>query len=138
MAVLNVMTGIFVEGATKAALNDRNTVIQDELSRRKSYVNDVKTIFMEADVDHSGKVSWEEFENHLQDERVRAFFSSLEIDIAEACGLFRLLDVDGNGDITAEEFISGCLRLKGSSKNVDMATLLYENKRICKRQNSFM
>merc|ERR1712032_1039058 len=43
--VLNVLTGVFVDSAMKAAQRDRDTVIQAELDENKSYLNQIKTIF---------------------------------------------------------------------------------------------
>jgi len=31
--------------------------------------------------------------------------------------------------VSIDEFIQGCMRLKGNAKSMDMATMLYENKR---------
>merc|ERR1719443_1001542 len=92
VAMLNVVTGIFVESATKTALHDRNTVIQDQMNAQNSYVEDVREIFSEADIDGSGTVTWSEFEGILEDERVVAFLNTMEIDPSEARGLFHLLD----------------------------------------------
>merc|ERR1711862_993694 len=52
------------------------------------------------------------------------------LQITEAHGLFRLLDIDNSGQVSIAEFVLGCLRLRGSARNVDVATLLYENKRM--------
>merc|ERR1711972_113952 len=54
----------------------------------------------------------------------------LELETSEAEGLFHLLDVDESGEVGIEEFIMGCMRLKGTAKSIDLATLLYENKRV--------
>lgn len=138
MALLNVLTGIFVDNAMKATENDKDMVIQDEMERQSSYLNDVKQMFREADVDKSGDLSWEEFENHLEDARVKAYFKSLELDASAARGLFKLLDQDGTGHIDIDEFMMGCMRLKGQAKSIDIATLMYENKRLVGKWNKFM
>merc|ERR1712023_172002 len=51
------------------------------------------------------------------------------IDVAEAKGIFNLLDLDKSGSVTIEEFVFGLMRIKGAAKAVDTATLIYENKR---------
>jgi len=127
-AVLNVVTGVFVENATKLAGQDRDLVIQHNLAQREEYIEDALTVFREADTDHSGLVTWEEFQSHLADPRVQAFFSVLELSGTEARRLFRMLDLDRSGTVSPEEFVTGCMCLKGTAKTLDVAALLMEHK----------
>merc|ERR1712232_1335168 len=60
---------------------------------------------------------------------------ALGVHTDEANGLFELLDDDDSGEVDVDEFVSGILRLKGAAKAVDMATLLYENKKIFRKIN---
>merc|ERR1712224_1178065 len=39
----------------------------------------------------------------------------------------------GSGTVGVDEFVVGCLRLRGEAKSVDVATIMYENKRIMSR-----
>merc|ERR1712046_378034 len=55
-----------------------------------------------------------------------AYFSSLGINMQQACKLFQTLDSDKSGSIDIEEFTDGCLRLKGEATTVDMAILHHE------------
>jgi len=87
-------------------------------------------VFQRCDDDKSGYIDAEEFDLHLSDHRVRAFLHHLGLDIPEAHGLFRLLDIGGTGRVYAKEFVLGCQQLKGPAKNVDVATLLFQNKRM--------
>merc|ERR1712193_331044 len=100
------------------------------MSKQESYINDVKKVFEEADDDHSGNLSWSEFQEHIKDERVQAFFRALELDAAEAQGLFQLIDTDSDQTVHLNEFINGCIRLKGQAKSLDLVTLLHENKKV--------
>merc|ERR1711972_972244 len=70
-----------------------------------------------------------DFEFLISEPSYQSYLSSLDIEHSEARGLFTLLDTDGSGDVTVEEFVAGCLRLKGAATAVDMVTLLYENKK---------
>lgn len=125
--VLNVVTGAFVDNFHIVSQRDRDVVIQDEIKREKKYIRDVKAIFDGADEDHSGMLSLEEFEHHLMDTRVKAFFSTLELDVSHAKALFQLLDTDGTNEVGIDEFVSGCMRLKGNAKSMDVNMLLYES-----------
>jgi len=48
------------------------------------------------------------------------------LDIDQVRTLLTLLDRDQNGEVDIEEFITGCLRLKGGAKSLDMAILQYQ------------
>merc|ERR1712032_1073255 len=87
------------------------------------------------DKDGSGDVSSNEFMKMLDDENMRVYLNSLGIQASEAQGLFDLLDCDDSGSVSIDEFITGCLRLKGEARSVDVATLMYENKKLVKKFN---
>eukprot|EP00746_Dinoflagellata_sp_MGD_P145812 gnl/MRDRNA2_/MRDRNA2_78375_c0_seq2.p1 gnl/MRDRNA2_/MRDRNA2_78375_c0~~gnl/MRDRNA2_/MRDRNA2_78375_c0_seq2.p1 ORF type:complete len:643 (-),score=129.41 gnl/MRDRNA2_/MRDRNA2_78375_c0_seq2:262-2190(-) len=137
-AMMNVVTSVFVEQAAKNAWNDKNWVIEEQMSKQESYINDVKKVFEEADEDNSGNLEWTEFEKHMADPRVQAFFQALEIDSAEAKGLFQLIDTDGDNRVQLNEFVNGCLRLKGQARSLDLVTLLHENKKMHLKLRDFM
>jgi len=137
-ALLNVVTGLFVEKAMASALDDRDAIIQEQLAREGSYVNEVRAAFAEADQDGSGTITLDEFQIHLRDERVQAYFKSLELDPSYAVDLFHLLDLGDTGAVNTEEFVLGCLRLKGHAKSIDVATLKYESKRMTHQWNHFV
>merc|ERR1719222_707680 len=75
-------------------------------------------------------ISREEFMSQLEDPDMCQWFTSLDIDPSEARALFLLLDTDESGAIDSEEFMQGCLRLRGPAKAIDLATLMYFNKRL--------
>jgi len=136
--LLHVIVGIFVDSTMTASRNDRDLVIADELSRKDSYMAQMSEVLKETDTDGSGTISWEEFEGQLQDERVTAYFAALELDMAEARGLFELLDTEETDEVPIDEFVLGCFRLKGGAKGIDLAALMYENKKMMKTFKHFM
>lgn len=135
--VLNVITGSFVDNFRVVSQRDREVVIQDELKREKKYVRDIQAVFEGADTDGSGMLSLEEFEEHLTDSKIKAFFHTLELDVSQGRALFQLLDTDGTNEVGIEEFVSGCTRLKGSAKSVDVNMLLYESEFMMTRMCDF-
>merc|ERR1712125_148890 len=68
---------------------------------------------------------------------MKQYFVAVDIDVHEAEGLFHLLDINDSGLVGIEEFIMGCMRLKGTAKSVDLATMLYEQKRENKKFDTF-
>jgi len=64
---------------------------------------------------------------------VKTYLGALGLDTCEVEGLFKLLDVDGSGFVDLDEFVMGLLRLKGMAKTVDVATLMFEHKKLSKQ-----
>lgn len=122
-ALLNVVTGVFVNKALKLAEGDQDLMLIEHNKSRKEHTAAVKAVFDKADVDGNGCLSREEFAQHFDDPCVRAFFVSLDLDFdsVDPEQLFDLLDFDGNQMIEHEEFIYGCSVMKGVARNLDLA-----------------
>merc|ERR1719199_1840014 len=86
----------------------------------------MREVFREANGGITGVMTWEMFESQLDKRNMQEYFRAIDVDPSEARGLFRLLDLDGSGAIDAEEFLSGCLRLRGPAKALDLALLMHE------------
>merc|ERR1719498_1208064 len=90
----------------------------------------MREVFREANGGISGVMTWKTFESQLDKPNMQAYFRAIDVDPSEAKGLFRLLDLDGSGSIDAEEFLSGCLRLRGPAKALDLAILMHEVRKV--------
>jgi len=122
IAVLNVVTGFFVDSAMCAVARAKDVELGDQM--RAIFEKSVRGGRA------SQMLSWDEFRGLLEDPHMANCLHVLGIDPSEAKGLFTLLDTDSSGEIDAEEFVLGALRLKGNAKAVDLATLMYFNKRM--------
>merc|ERR1712232_266251 len=131
--VLNVLTGIFVHVAMQSSVMNREIAIDEAISNRDSIVKEVIELFLEADTDGSGALSWSEFEEFIQDEKVKAFFMSLELDISSCSRIFHLLDSSGDNALDAHEFVEGCIDLRGMARRVDITLLQRENAALSKK-----
>lgn len=136
-AVLNVVTGVFCQSAIESAQRDQDFASSQLISRKKEVVAELRKLFGKVDEDCSGSITSDEFEVLLQDEGVQSYFAALELDASDASMLFTLLDTDRTEDLCVDEFVLGCLRMRGGAKGVDIARLLYENKRLMKGIDRF-
>jgi len=114
LVMLNLVTGVFVEGAQRIIKEDRD----NELVRQ------VCKLFILTDDDASHTLSWTEFEEHLEDTQMDIFFEAVDLNRQHARVLFDLLDADNSGTLSVEEFVRGCLRLKGPARSIDLANLV--------------
>jgi len=124
--LVNVFAGVFVEHAMQAGSKDRELQIRNQIDQDFHNLKQLQRVFEELDVNNSGKLSLDEFENHLSDERAMAYFSAVKLDVSEVPRLFRLMDTDNSGSVDIEEFIVGCERLKGESRSLDIKVALLE------------
>mmetsp|Transcript_104033 Transcript_104033/g.320906 ORF Transcript_104033/g.320906 Transcript_104033/m.320906 type:complete len:268 (+) Transcript_104033:2-805(+) len=119
-AVVNIVTGVFVESAMQLHHADREVIVHEELESKKTYLRSMKEVFDELDEDGTGLITLQEFESKLNDERVIAYFNALKLDISHARTLFWLLDVDHSNEVNIDEFLTGCYKLQGESRSLDL------------------
>eukprot|EP00439_Symbiodinium_sp_Y106_P076877 s2205_g15.t4 len=127
--VLNVMTGVFVENASRMTAADEEMCMMEELRARKDYVDTVSRLFSECDIDNSGNVNWEEFQACASDLHFQTCFKKLGIAIdteAELRNVFHMLDFQNNGSVSVEEFAIGIQMFSGGAKSIDVARLMFE------------
>jgi len=116
LAMMNVITGIFVESALKNA----------ERMKDASFMSHVRSLYKAADVDNDGTISKVEFETCMGDPAVQVYMEQLGINMADARYLFHVLDDDQSGTIDSEELLNGLIRLKAGAKFTDIMTILQE------------
>ena len=61
-----------------------------------------------------------------------------EISLEDARRLYDVLDVSRDGHVDVEEFFCGCERVKGSARNIDIATLLMHTSYVTNQLHIFM
>lgn len=137
-AVLNVVTGVFCQSAIESAQRDQDMVMQAIIANKKHHINKLRCLFREIDSDESNSITLAELEKRMQDQNVQAYFTSLELDVDDAWSFFKLLDTDRGHSIEIEEFLMGCMRLRGPAKALDFAKLMHEHQMLTKNLTTFM
>eukprot|EP00928_Gymnodinium_smaydae_P014174 TRINITY_DN15150_c0_g1_i2.p1 TRINITY_DN15150_c0_g1~~TRINITY_DN15150_c0_g1_i2.p1 ORF type:complete len:726 (+),score=161.48 TRINITY_DN15150_c0_g1_i2:57-2234(+) len=127
--VMNVVTGVFAERASTAALRDRTNAIQAVSDKKDAFAKEVLNIFMAADQDRSGTVTLRELTALFDNPTVRSYFDLLELGTDQIVGLFDILDPQGNGCVEAEDFVAVCTRIRGGAKGIDLALLAWDFRR---------
>eukprot|EP00929_Paragymnodinium_shiwhaense_P019648 TRINITY_DN13325_c0_g1_i1.p1 TRINITY_DN13325_c0_g1~~TRINITY_DN13325_c0_g1_i1.p1 ORF type:complete len:643 (+),score=163.30 TRINITY_DN13325_c0_g1_i1:121-1929(+) len=118
--VMNLVMSVFLDKVTRTVREDKDDTIKER----------VASIFAENEVAVEDadnlEISWEQFAEKLKKPALQEYFRSIDIEPteSEARGLFDLLDVDGGGALTAEEIVSGCLRLRGPARALEVSLVL--------------
>eukprot|EP00929_Paragymnodinium_shiwhaense_P111918 TRINITY_DN80191_c0_g1_i1.p1 TRINITY_DN80191_c0_g1~~TRINITY_DN80191_c0_g1_i1.p1 ORF type:complete len:604 (+),score=116.78 TRINITY_DN80191_c0_g1_i1:115-1926(+) len=114
-AMMNVVTSFFVD----------NTIRSVEESRNMKMAMALWGIFQGEDGTPLTGITPEQFYSYTEKPEMITFLNSLDLN-PEECkdfGFFELLDSDGSGEVDAEELVRGCLKLRGSAKAVDLASM---------------
>lgn len=123
IALMNVVTGVFVENAIECANRDKENYL----------VHTVRELFEKADTESTGAVTWTEFQCLLARPEMQSYLKAIGVDVVSARGLFEILDLDHSGSIDADELLTGTLRLRGDAKAIDLAALIYETRWMTRR-----
>mmetsp|Transcript_5522 Transcript_5522/g.10135 ORF Transcript_5522/g.10135 Transcript_5522/m.10135 type:complete len:365 (-) Transcript_5522:29-1123(-) len=118
MVMLNLVTGVFVEGAARIMKQDREQTMMKQMVR----------IFAE-DLPPGEEISWQLFENKLETPLMQDFLKLLDVDAAEAKILFEILSSKCQ-EFSPFEFVSQGLNMQRPAKAVDMAMLQYQQSKL--------
>eukprot|EP00440_Ansanella_granifera_P065247 gb/GFBE01070756.1/.p1 GENE.gb/GFBE01070756.1/~~gb/GFBE01070756.1/.p1 ORF type:complete len:541 (+),score=98.37 gb/GFBE01070756.1/:1-1623(+) len=129
IAVLNVFTGVFVDEALETKRSQLDVQIEQQIRAKQDFVDKLKAFFVVIDADGDGTVDLVEIQEMLQDENMAAYFELLGFEKRDADKMFELLDQDGSGSVSVVEFLSGCERISGAAKGLDIHLLLTEARR---------
>merc|ERR1711933_716185 len=111
--MMNVVTGVFVDSVLVSAKRDKDHML----------VSNARELLRGVD---GNRMTIQIFEDKVGSQEMQDFFKGIDVDASEAKAVFRLLDTDESGEIDAEEFLSGCIRLRGPARALDAAVMLRE------------
>jgi len=114
LAVLNVVTGIFVEQAMNVAAHDKDMYATNHIC--DLFFND----------DTATHISWEVFKTKVNTPDMKEYFKAINVDISEAHGLFNLIDVQQKGVVDSAQIVDGLIRLRGNAKALELGLLMAE------------
>jgi len=124
VAVLNVVTGIFVNDAIQASQSDAQESILAQIEEERQFEETLRVLFTVMDTDADGNLTLEEFCEHLKDGAHWAYLCTLGLEVQEKpefyylmCQYLRKQSLDEQG------FASACRRFRGTAKYSDVVLL---------------
>jgi len=119
LAMMNVITGIFVDNAKTYAQQDKDSYV----------VRHVLNLFKQSDLNEQNAIDWKVFQAKLDTRELQELFDAVEVNVADARSLFKLIDTDNSGSVSPDELMRGWIRLQGPAKALDLSLLLRESTR---------
>merc|ERR1712048_20549 len=77
--------------------------------------------------------TWEEFKDQLTNQQMVEYFRCINIDMSEARNIFNILDVHDEGTLSNQEFVAGCLKLRGPARALDLERLSFLTRQLALR-----
>ncbi|CAE7517566.1 Cacna1i [Symbiodinium natans] len=135
-AVLNVVTAVFCQSAIDGAQNDHASKVHAILANKEAHLGKINTLFAKFGAD-DGVITFKMFQDKINSVEVREYFQTLGLDVWDAWSFFKLLDKDAGGAVEIEEFLMGCLRLRGQATAMDVGKIINDQQWLMKTQGKF-
>lgn len=124
LAVLNIITGIFVNDALENASLDHELLMQKTVKQNKDMYKKLRFLFEKMAPEGGSCITLQDFEQQLNSYEVKLMFQFMGLETSDALRLFRILDVDDSGLLEIEEFVVGFMRLKSKTNMIDFECTL--------------
>jgi hypothetical protein len=124
IAVLNILTGIFVEQAMKLAPPDRDRMALEYTKAEIEEAEELRRMCYEMDINGDGTIKKEELCGYIEEGKLKAFFMTLGLNLKDADNFWSIIDRHHDDAIDIETFVMECMKLKGAATNFDLAYLM--------------
>ena len=124
-AIIQVTRAVFMEQTFRVAASDEDLVIMKEERAIEKHIRDMSRFFTEGDESGNGFLSLDEFKSITADPRVKAWLSTIGIDMSNGSAehVFELIEGEEDGHISAEELVQGMAKLKGPARSLGLLQL---------------
>eukprot|EP00927_Polykrikos_kofoidii_P010018 TRINITY_DN14226_c0_g1_i2.p1 TRINITY_DN14226_c0_g1~~TRINITY_DN14226_c0_g1_i2.p1 ORF type:complete len:661 (+),score=113.39 TRINITY_DN14226_c0_g1_i2:124-2106(+) len=113
LVMLNLVTGVFVEGAQRLVSQDRD----------KEIIKQARRLFVSMGGDEDTSLNEDTFLATLDAGKLDCYLKAVDLRRDEAENLFLVLDSDNSGTLTLDEFLLGTIRLRGVASAVDSTVI---------------
>mmetsp|Transcript_67755 Transcript_67755/g.120633 ORF Transcript_67755/g.120633 Transcript_67755/m.120633 type:complete len:128 (+) Transcript_67755:3-386(+) len=103
-------------------------MIQNELRKKQDHVRKIRAVFKTITHGDQDLINKEDMDKVLQDPKMLAFMSSVEIDSADVEEFFNVLSNDGQDAVDIESFVVGCMKMRGAARSMDLLGLIHQHK----------
>jgi len=128
-AVIGVINAVFMSETFRVVANDNRIMVRNKQKQLNEYTKKIKDLFLAADPDCDGNVTYEEFEIVFSEPDLNIWMSAMDLKTDDLPMLYKLLDCEGgssDGRLQMDELVKGVAHLRGAAKSIDLIILLNE------------
>jgi len=138
IAIMNLLTGMFVEKAVRAAMPDREELILEQHKAIIEQAKEFRKLCRALDLDKTGTISFQDFAASLKDETIVAHMVSIGLEIRDVELFFNSVSGGGTSEsIDYDLFVDGCMAMRGAATSLDMQKQLHETRKLMAQIASF-
>jgi len=119
LGVLNILAAFFVDGTAQASSETKHQLMQQNEAKRAEIAELIRGVCHQSDSDHSGTITEGEFD--LRQE----WFNLLDLEPADTRTLFMMLDMKGDGEVSIDDFVNGCVSIMKPPRSIDLCACLH-------------
>lgn len=134
--VINVFVAVIVECTMSAATQNRKRAMQKQERAHRIELEGIRDIFYMCDMDGSNSVDRTEFMRALEVPEVRWKLRLLELPEEDVLKLFTVLDGSGFQRLSFDDFIQGCIKLKGFASSKDLLSVMAQADSLAAKMDS--
>jgi len=113
LVLMNLVTGVFVEGAQRIAAEEKRQDLQKQ----------VRKIVQVSKYNINASIGWDDFNEQLITKEMESYLKAFQMDQSQAKDIFYILDDMRTGTITMKDFFSACMQLHGAVRLSDTEIL---------------
>eukprot|EP00927_Polykrikos_kofoidii_P037765 TRINITY_DN31992_c0_g1_i1.p1 TRINITY_DN31992_c0_g1~~TRINITY_DN31992_c0_g1_i1.p1 ORF type:complete len:651 (-),score=102.49 TRINITY_DN31992_c0_g1_i1:74-1981(-) len=122
LVLLNLVTGVFVDGARRLAASDR----------KASVLKQALQLYSKADVLGKNAVTFKTLMEDTEPTVLNSTLEALELRVDELEAVFTMFDTDGSGDVSMEEFVQGVMHYRNPAKSLEVGLLNHTAQKLAK------
>jgi len=121
-----------------SSAKDDSLVIQEQTEKRREIIERIVKVSREVDQDESGVIDRSEVDAVCKNPELTALMESLCVDPANVREFFDMLSKGGQRPVTIEQFVHGCMKIRGPARSVDVVVVIELLRFIEDSQSKFM
>eukprot|EP00450_Noctiluca_scintillans_P001198 CAMPEP_0194499282 /NCGR_PEP_ID=MMETSP0253-20130528/15637_1 /TAXON_ID=2966 /ORGANISM="Noctiluca scintillans" /LENGTH=253 /DNA_ID=CAMNT_0039341017 /DNA_START=112 /DNA_END=874 /DNA_ORIENTATION=+ len=126
---MNVLTAIYCNAASCVQAVDRELVILEQTEESSVVEGELRALFQVCST--NGNLDLKTLRSQLANPLIVDLLRFMEVEINNVAGLFKMLDVRGDGCVGVEEFVVGMMRLRGTARSMDMTLMMQQQVELC-------
>merc|ERR1719199_112628 len=115
--LMNIVVGVIVRDALVQGRQNKAREKKMKSIREQNSRHNFHKFFKMIDQDQSGTIDLEELMAAVANPRAKEYFNEIDIDTRAAVKIFKCLDIDGDQNLTCDEFVSGIMSAKSKSED---------------------